>query len=152
MESHKISANLIKLGFFTPADIFHSFGVNFLDESVCRHRILERLHPDYVMCPGCKAEITGKVLQNFWEGKRIRCRAEKCGKFFTALTGTFLSGCHLDYRGMILLAIFLHLGIRNELIADKLAVSVETVRLWQKKYESIEQARKIIDAEVLHGD
>jgi len=127
---------------FLPSDVAREFGPAFLDEDLCRYWIIKHLHPEAPpACPSCQANISDRSLPKFWEGDRIYCNA--CGKFFTALTGTFLSGCHLNFSGMFLLAAFLGLGIRSDLIADKLSLSVESVRLWQKKYKAIELLTKI---------
>ena len=123
---------------FTPTEILNAFGADFLDEAFCRHWILKKLHPgDEQLCPQCRIPITGNALQHFWEAKRVRCGT--CGKFFTALSGTTIGGCHLDFRSLIILGIFLGLGIRYELIATRLGINPETVRLWQKKFEAIEK-------------
>jgi transposase-like protein len=125
---------------FTPPDIGRVFNARFLDEVYCRHWILTAIHgegPD--TCPACHAALTGVVLQRFWEGRRIRCRA--CGKFFTARTGTFLDGCHMDFREVVLLAVFLHFRIHPREIARILKVSPETVRLWEIKFSALERMK-----------
>jgi transposase-like protein len=122
----------------TVTEILSAFGADFLDDEFCRLWILKKLHPGTEhLCPQCRTPITGSTLQHFWEAKRIRCGA--CGKFFTALSGTIISGCHLDFRSLIILGVFLGLGIRYGLIAAKLGINQETVRLWQKKFEAIEK-------------
>ena len=123
-------------GVFVPGDVLAVFGADFLDEKLCRDLIMEKLHaPGHVafcLCPGCSAPIPGRTLQSFWECKRIRC--DYCGKYFTALTGTFLSGCHFTFREIVLLAVLLAMGVADKQIAATLKISVESVRLWRLKF------------------
>jgi len=102
---------------------------------------LKAIHgSDGIDCPECHASLTGVALQRFWEGKRIRCCA--CGKFFTALTGTFLSGCHMSFSQFILLAVLLQFNVHHRAIATILRISTETVRLSERSiYEFIENSR-----------
>lgn len=128
---------------FLPADAGRIFNANFLDESACRGWILEYIHgaqdgsegQKTIFCPGCQAILEGKALQRFWTGKRICCR--KCGKFFTALTGTFLAGCHMKYREILLFALFLNFKIPPREIARILRISTETIRLWEIKFNAL---------------
>jgi len=120
-------------------EIFHlynvaeAFNADFLDEDICREWILKAIHGrSGPRCPNCHGPILGIAVQRFWGGKRICCR--DCGKFFTALTDTFLRGCHLTFGQIILLAMFLFLKIKRETIAEKVGISSETVRLWGKKF------------------
>ena len=129
-------------GNFDLHDVAMSFSADFLDEDTCRRWILGIIyHEKDFSCPQCSAPLTGKGLLRFRAAQRVRCHA--CGKFFTALTGTFLQGCHLTFRQIILLAVFLYFGIRHEAIANKVGISEETVRLWQKKFQAIKQIRDI---------
>jgi len=125
---------------FIPVEVARVFRADFLDEEVCRRWILKTIHGDgEMMCPGCGAPLAGIALQRFWEGKRICCRT--CGKFFTALTGTFLAGCHMTFREVILFAVFLHFRIPPREIARILRISVETVRLWEIKFKALEKMK-----------
>ena len=121
-------------GVFIPEDVARAFGADFLDEAFCRQWILSRLHSE-ILCPQCRSTLTERALRRFKKGARIRCNA--CGKFFTALTGTFLSGCHLDYRSLILLPLLLRFGLRRDRIASVLHVSAEMVRLWDLKFQAL---------------
>lgn len=67
--------------------------------------------------------------------ERIKCC--HCEKFFTALTGTFLSGCQLDFREVILLAVLLSPDITDKTIADILKMSSANVRIWRNKFEAM---------------
>lgn len=134
--------NALGVNFFLPADVAKAFGAGYLDNDICRYWIVRQLHPEtHPTCPSCRIEISDRALPRFLEGGRIYCNS--CGKFFTALTGTVLSGCHLTFSGIFLLALFLGLGLRNDLIAEKLSLSSETVRLWQKKFQTLEQLRTL---------
>lgn len=139
MEAMKIKAKNNqpnRTSVFVPGDVAQDFQADFLDEAACRSWILTRIHGDGEhRCPGCHVVLDEKSLPRFWEGKRIRCRA--CGKFFTALTGTFLAGCHMTFRGVILFAIFLHFKISTREIARILRISPETVRLWEIKFQAL---------------
>ena len=123
---------------FTPGDVGREFGAGFLDEGVCRWWILKKIHGDgQITCPECHVPLTDVALRRFWEGNRIRCRA--CGKYFTALTKTFLSGCHMNFREIVLLADFLHHNYPAREIARILRISPETVRLWEIKFGALER-------------
>ena len=131
---------------FTIGDVGRSFKAGFLDQEVCRWWILKKIHGDgAITCPECYAPLTDIALRRFWEGCRICCRA--CGKYFTALTGTFLGGCHMDYREIYTLALFLHHNIPAREIARILQISSETVRLWEIKFEALKRVKAIQAAE-----
>lgn len=128
-------------GVFTMDAAAGDFGAQFLDETACRRWILTAIHRDRdIKCPECHMPLNEHAVRRFWEAKRIRCKS--CGKFFTALTGTFLNGCHLDFRKIMLLAVLLHFRIRHDVIAGKLAISQETVRLWQKRFQANERLKE----------
>lgn len=125
---------------FTPRDVGREFGAGFLDEGVCRWWILKKIHGDgEITCPKCHAPLFSVALRRFWEGLRICCRS--CGKFFTARTGTFLDGCHMNFREIILLADFLHHDYPAREIARILKISAETVRLWEIKFQALERMK-----------
>jgi transposase-like protein len=129
------------IGSFALRDIMCSFDADFLAEDHCRAWIMGILHQDKSRCPECGADIFRRLLPSFWMGKRIRCR--NCGKYFTALTGTFLSGCHFDFREIILLAFMLAVSVDDKQIAATLKISAESVRLWRHRFEAIEQSKQI---------
>jgi hypothetical protein len=116
-------------GRFTPGAVLAMFGADFLVESFCRMWILGKLHPAGADCPGCGKDI---LLRTFWDGGRVKC--DGCGKYFTALTGTFLSGCHLSFREIVLLALLLALEVPDKQIAAVIKMSAENVRLWRLKF------------------
>ena len=125
---------------FTVDDVLKFLGTDFLDDDYCRLWILTKLHPEeQISCPECYTALPKKSLPRFWNGRRLRC--SNCGKFFSALTKTFLSGCHLQYTGIILLAMFLGLQVPSNIIAEKLGISSESVRLWRQKFQAIERMK-----------
>jgi len=127
---------------FVPADLGRDFGASFLDEAKCRNWIITMIYGDgAASCPECRAELEGKALLRFWEGRRICCRS--CGKYFTALTGTFLAGCHLTFTEVVLLAVFLYFSIPPREVARILRISQETVRLWEIKFQALQKLRRI---------
>jgi transposase-like protein len=121
---------------FTPGDVLAMFGADLLDEQRCRIWVLTKIHPKGAHCPRCGNNIGPAkfilTLPSFWKGGRVRC--DQCGKYFTALTGTFLSGCHLKFREIILLALLLALDVPDKQIAAIIKMSAENVRLWRLKF------------------
>ena len=126
---------------FTPADVAKAFNAEFLVESFCRYWVIEKLHqPKKFLCPECGAAVPENLLRSFWEAKRIEC--DKCGKWFTALTGTFLSGCHFDFREIVLFVLLIGLGVQDKEIARIMTISAENVRLWRIKFNERKTAEK----------
>lgn len=138
-DKHRLS------GVFTPKDVLSAYSVDFLDDKWCRAWVLERLHSGSPVCPGCKEEVPDRLMQSYCGGNRIKC--DHCGKYFTALTDTFLSGAHLDFRGIVLLTLLLALGVADKQIASILKMSAENVRLWRHRFESINRAQQITSGE-----
>lgn len=122
-------------GVFTPQDIESVFNANFLDYEFARIWVLKRLHPDGAYCPGCGVAVHENKMQRFWSNQRISCRV--CGKYFTALTGTFVAGCQMDFRSLILLSFLLALDVNAQIIARIIGISKENVRLWRLKFIDI---------------
>jgi hypothetical protein len=121
-------------GVFGPSDILSGTVAGFFDEEICRVWILGRLHPDGAACPACLSPIAGEAsLQSFWSGDRVRC--VRCGKYFTALTGTFLAGGHLGYTQVILIGILIGSLADDSAIASIMSMSTEGVRLWRRRFE-----------------
>lgn len=120
---------------FIPEDVAGIFDADFLDEDICREWILGEIYQDdEIACPRCRKPIKEMALQRFWEGRRICCR--ECGKFFSALTGTFLSGVHAKFREIILMAILLHFNVKPAEIARMIHVHPETIRLWILRFDA----------------
>ena len=139
-ENTAITDNHLLPAAFTPKDVLDAFDVSFLDEHWCRIWILMKLHPVKACCPGCRNEIPERLQHSFWNCKRIKC--DTCGKYFTVLTGTTLSGCHFDFREIVLLSLLIALGIADKQIATILKISAENVRLWRHRFDAIAQAQQ----------
>jgi len=117
---------------FAARDVLAAFSAEFLGEHLCRMWILNKIHgTDPPRCPRCGEPVAAHMLHSFWDNRRVRCG--KCRKMFTALTGTFLSGCHMDFREIFLLAVLLGLDLADAHIAQILHMSAENVRLWRLK-------------------
>lgn len=148
IDSHTATPQAVKADGRTPSapgvfclrEVGDVFGANFFDRDVCRQWVINRLHASGTNCPECGAAIPEKFHDRFWSGERIKCG---CGKFFTALTGTFLSGCSLDFREVILLAVLLYLGVGNKQIAEFLKMTPESIRLWRQKFEAFDAIEKL---------
>lgn len=130
-----------KKGAFTPAEIFQEFNAKYLDEDCCRCFVIGKIYQDNFYCPECGNSIPDNLMRSFLNLKRIKC--DRCGKYFTALTGTFLSGTHFDFREIVLLAFMLAMGIEDKQIAATLKISAESVRLWRHRFAALEQSKKI---------
>lgn len=115
-----------------PAGVRSVFGPEYLDESRCRGWILGRIHPRGAFCPGCGRPVDdGRRALRFWSGKRLSCIG--CGKKFTALTGTCLSGMHLDYRSLFFMLHMLDAGYSATEISGRIECDPTTVRNWRRR-------------------
>jgi len=148
MEMTENTATTIKPGTpatFRASDLLAAFGPEFLDDGVCRDWVLRRLHPAGAFCPGCGAGIQGdNRLQRFWSGLRLTCPS--CGKFFTALTGTFLARSQQSFRELVLLAFLLEAGFSNTETARLVGNHTNTVRMWRLKFDTIKEIEGLIHA------
>lgn len=117
---------------FSPGEAISAFSADFLSEHVCRMWVLNKLHDtDPPRCPRCGEPVADNLLRSFWENRRVRC--VNCRKMFTALTGTFLSGCHMTFREIFLLVVLLSFDLAGRHIAQIMKMSPENVRLWRLK-------------------
>ncbi|MCX5841134.1 MAG: hypothetical protein NTY16_06735 [Deltaproteobacteria bacterium] len=117
--------------------LLREFNFHYFSEDFCRKRVLETLHPDAARCPQCKNQVAADQLRRFWECKRLKCAS--CGKFFTALTGTVLSGCHLTFSQLLFLAVFLERDMPLNEIAERVEINVESVRLWKHRIQALKE-------------
>jgi transposase-like protein len=121
--------------FMINQEAFEALNADFFDEARCREWILKKLHPGGAFCPVCQRSINdGRRRYHFWNGDRLNC--EHCGKYFTALTGQIFSGTHLDFNRLFLLAVLTGAGIKDKIIANKLKLSPESIRLWRIKFKT----------------
>ena len=122
---------------FQTRDIADAFSAEVLDEDTCRRLILETLHPSGAHCPGCGKPIRDETtLKNFWACDRATCK--ECGRWFTAVTSTFMQSARLNFKEIVLLALlaeFLESGIDIRDIANRVGVSPETVRHWIRRFD-----------------
>lgn len=125
---------VVPISSFTSAAAAAAFGAKFLDEGACRDWVISRLHPDGARCPGCGLRLDDD--SGFNAGKRCVCG--RCGKYFTATSSTFLQGAHLSYRQAFLLAVLIGRGFKPQGIAEVLNISVDTVRIWIKRFRVFE--------------
>lgn len=122
------------LRYFTPAQAGRGL-IQIVDEDRARAWAIAQLHPFGARCPEC-----GLSLDNdkpFLEGKRCACG--RCGKGFTARTGTILQGAQLYYGQAALLAALVDImekGLTPARVGELVGVSEDTVRLWQKKFRA----------------
>ena len=116
-------------------EAFAALNAEFMNEVKCREWILNKLHPTGAHCPGCGQVLddAGR-LKNFYNGDRLACRI--CRKYFTALTGTFFSGAHLDFKGLFLLTALSGCGVPDKIIAEKLDITLQCARSWRIKFET----------------
>ena len=121
---------------FSAADAVRVFHANFLDYEFSRLWVLKTLHPDGARCPVCGEFIPEKSRGVFWRCGRVKCW--HCGKYFTGLTGTFLSGCQQDFRTIVLLAVLIGLGVPNGKISSIVGMSEDSIRIWRRKFMALE--------------
>ena len=107
------------------------FGPGFLDKDICRQFVFMCLHPDGARCPGCGCGLDDEKSSRFWQGKTVKCC--RCGKTFTARTGTALAGKGLSGEEIVLMFWLLGRGETDIRIADVVGCNRETVRLWRKE-------------------
>jgi len=131
----------IQPGVFIPSDVLQVFNAHFLDYDFARLWILKRLHPAGAFCPRCGVPVPNHKLRRFWSAGRLSCLT--CGKFFTALTDTFIAGCQLDFRNLVLLSVLLALGVHDRQTAAIVGMCPDNVRLWRYKFESFRKTSDI---------
>ena len=115
--------------------LWSAFVADFLDRLYCRRWIIDRLHPSGPCCPRGHA-LTGGLIERFREGKRVKCPT--CGRFFTAFSGTVLSGTIMEAHQFVALLLLHRLNVPNSDIARIIGLSQEAVRLWRRKLRLLE--------------
>lgn len=137
--TESLSAHSLYNSIFVITDVIRDFRADFLSESACRDWVLKRLHPTGAHCPGCCTAVPERSLQRFWMSERVKCC--QCNKFFDARTNTFLSGCQLSYRKVMLLAVLLSPDLTDKAIAVILDMSAANVCLWRNKFAAMEKVK-----------
>lgn len=122
---------------FGASEALAVFDAGFLDVRRCREWVLKRLHPEGVHCPGCGAAIDPDL------NPLDRRRCKQCGKWFTALTGTFLHGAQLEPEQVVLLAVLSELDVNKKVIARILDIHPDSVRLWQAKFRAFDDGGNV---------
>lgn len=128
--------NFASLGHFTPAEAQAAFSPAFMDEARCRQWFIGRLHGNNPVCPCCGLQLLGATFKSFWTGRRCHC--PRCGRGFTARTGTFLANAELTYSQVFLMAALIPIGLTPATIAAFVGVSADTVRIWIKRFKSLD--------------
>jgi transposase-like protein len=120
-------------------DLLRCFEMTMLDATRVRAWIFGRLHSGVCPeCPFCGVQITHqKPVQSWAAGRRLRC--PDCGRYFTALTGTFLADSKLSLEQFYIMALLLALRVPDAGIARVISRTEETVRAWRRRFASIEE-------------
>jgi len=106
--------------------------LGLLEERECREWLLREIHTFGPCCPGCGAELVSERQRaSWWAGRRVCCK--RCGKYFSAVTGTVLNKMGLSYRQAFLLLLGLDLNLDLKVIAGLCHCHRDTVRLWRDK-------------------
>lgn len=123
---------MMQKGVFTVDEAAGEFRADFLDEERVRSWLFRKLNPAGPRCAHCgEGVLPGRAASTFWAGGRVCCK--RCGKYFTASTGTMISGAALSEREIFLVALLLGLEVPVAEIAEVLGRTEETVRFWRGK-------------------
>jgi len=115
-----------------PSDI-QDFFIAMLDPDRCREWLIDRLHPGGPACPRCGYVPKLRAAASWRKGKRVCCY--DCKKYYTAWAGTILSGAHMVPSELALMFYLMGLNLPDRVIAERLQVSTDTIKLWRKKLE-----------------
>jgi transposase-like protein len=113
-----------------------AFSADCLRKAVCLEWLATQLHPEGARCPGCGREVDGKQLIRWKAFERLQCHG--CGKFFTAITGTWMSGAKISPKQIFVLAVLIQMDVETPVIASAVGVSEVTVRFWADKFKTLE--------------
>ncbi len=119
---------------FDASTVSEAFGAQLLSEEACREWVLKQIHGDCPSCPRCGQPVRDNLLPRFMENKRIQC---SCGKLFQGTSQTFVSGMHMTFSELILLALLLWLRRDITEISRTLKMDPETVRLWKARFDNV---------------
>jgi hypothetical protein len=142
MEHTEIIEDIPTHRHFSTGYVAGQFNTEFLSENHCRTWVLRQLHPATTRCPNCGEPFSDvRRLARFWNMDRLQCAY--CGRFFTALTGTLLSGTHLTFSQIVLLCLLIETGLTAPRIAKIIGEDPETVRLWKFRFSHIEATNRL---------
>ena len=113
-----------------------AFSADCLRREVCLAWLAGQLHPAGARCPGCGVAVADRQLERWQSFGRLQC--PECGKFYTAVTGTWMSGAKLKPNQIFVLAALVAMDVDAPLIAAAIGVSEVTVRLWIEKFKTLE--------------
>ena len=71
-----------------------------LDEEACRHWLEQRLHPEGLQCPYCRAKARRLAQQNGWW---TAWRCKHCDRYYTLLSGTIFERTRQPPSKLVLL-------------------------------------------------
>jgi len=112
------------------------YNLNFLDETRCRHAILEWLHPGGPVCPHCRKKLPKERHERWLQNKHSFCSA--CRKRFFATTGTVFNSLKIPFAKAVMIRFLIEQGYRSNQIKRLLQVNGETIRTTRKRFEILD--------------
>lgn len=137
----KQARSLVPHGAFTTAAILRDIAPSFFNPLLCRFWVIRQLHRAGARCPSCGQPVSQRVLPRFLANGRVKCN--RCGKFFTALTGTFLAGTHMGFTEIFFLAFGIEMGFSVRVMSERTGLDPDTVRLWRDKFRFMEKTQQL---------
>lgn len=118
----------------SPAAVLDAFNPAWLDADQVRDWLLRRLHPAGPVCPDCGCpRVTKAKLAAFYAGRRLQCT--RCGRFYSATSGTLLEGAKITSAQLVLLALCQALDLPIPTTAGLCGVNANTIRFWRNRLE-----------------
>ena len=103
--------------------------------------MLDKLHPEGPVCPGCRKPVTSTFgLKNWYQLKRVKC--PYCGNHSTAAAGTILASTPFNISQVYLMALLIGADLDRKKIAEIVGVKQNTVLVWGERFA----AAKVISA------
>jgi len=125
-----------KVRSFDPAQALAWFSADSLKFEETSRVVAKLLHPEGPHCPTCGVAFSdGRRQERWYRFERIQCPA--CKVFCTAASGTILHKSEFDSREIVLLAVLLEIEIPDKRVAEIMACSTETVRVWRLKFRAL---------------
>ncbi len=102
----------------------------FLDAEQATRWLVHRLHPHGPACPHCGCPVASPRRRATWEVLgRVKCTG--CGRTFSAISRTPLSGSTLSPRAVLLMALLLLGGHDHKTVAARVGCDRSTVNRWR---------------------